>query len=275
MTDLDRLLRPDISHAAADAALWPDFTELESRGVRRRRARTLAVAAASVVAVLVAVDATPRVLGTQNDTITPVEQPQPRSMPAGDAQLAPGTYLAGRDESSAFEYTITFPEGWRVQGGNQYMLREDEPDGIGILAFLVDEIYADACLGDRGAVTKVGPSVQDLVDALLAQPGPAKSNPVRTTFAGFPATRIDLRVPASLQARDCFAGPGTGVQVWLSKPARYMVLGPASRLSVFVFEVTGQRQVFTVQYDPAHLSSVEQARLERILDSIRIKAPRP
>ncbi|MDP9182549.1 MAG: hypothetical protein M3P04_07230 [Actinomycetota bacterium] len=197
--------------------------------------------------------------------------PSRLSMPSGDAELVAGTYLAPKDESSAFEYSITFPAGWHLQAGNEYQLHEDAPGGVGILPFLVDEIYADACLGDRAGVTKVGPRPQDLIDALLAQVGPAKSSPVQTTFGGYPATRIDLRVPQSLQAKDCFLGPGTGVQLWQSPQHRYNVLGPQGMASVYVVDVDGQRQVFSVQYDPAHISDDDRVELQKILDSIRIQ----
>jgi hypothetical protein len=205
------------------------------------------------------------------DAAAPKATPSQLSFPTVDADLAPGTYAAPVDESTAVRYSITFPAGWRVQAGNEFYLHEDEAGGIGILPFVVDEIYADACRGDRGPVTKVGPRVQALVDALLAQPGPAKSTPVQTTLGGKPATRIDLRVPQRLQTQSCFGGPGTGVQLWLSEPARYMVLGPHGMVSVYVVNVGGQRQVFTVQYDPAHISAADRKDLTQILDSIHFE----
>lgn len=274
MTDLDRLLRPDVAHAAAEAVVTPDFASLERRGIRRRRARSLLAAGAAGLAVLVAVEATPRMLGSERDTITPLEQPSPRPMPLSDTVLDPGTYLVTRDESAAVDYTVTFPADWFVQNGNQFGRLVDSPEEFGFLPFVVDEIYADPCLGDRGRVTKVGPRAQDLVTALLAQPGPVKSAPVRTTVGGYPATRIDLRLPESLRAQNCFLGPGTGVQLWRSRPARYMVLDDTGRVSVYVVDVNGIRQVFASQYHSERISERDLAELRQVLASIRIVAPR-
>ena len=99
------------------------------------------------------------------DAAAPKATPSRLSFPTVDAELAPGTYTAPVDESTAVGYSITFPAGWDVQGGNEYATHGDAPGGVGILPFLVDQIYTDACLGDRGGVTMVGPRPHDLVDA--------------------------------------------------------------------------------------------------------------
>jgi hypothetical protein len=193
------------------------------------------------------------------------------SSPAGDAAIEPGTYLVPRSAGVSVDFTVTFPDGWRAHDSGAYDKHADEPDEIGFQSVVVDKIYADACRGDRGAQTKVGPGADALVSALLEQPGPAKSGPVETTLGGYPATRVDLRVPRRLQSRDCFRGPGTGVQLWLSEPDDYLVLGADGLVSVYVVEVNGERQVFTSQYRPAYTSKEDQAELQQILDSIRIE----
>ena len=276
MADLDRLLRSDISYAAADAVRPPDFTPIERRGVRRRRSRALLSAAAAGLVLVVAATAGPRVLDRRDsDRVTPLQQPPPRSLPiSGEGLLEPGTYLVPRDESALVDYTISFPAGWQIAGANEFYRDEDPARGgvgIGILPFVVDEIYSDACRGDRGSVTPVGPRPGDLVTALLAQRGPVKSAPVDATFGGYPATRIDLRVPDSLKTRNCFLGPGTGVQVWNSPHGRYLVIGSDNLVSVYVIDVNGRAQVFTVQYRPEQLSTADRAQLEGVLDSIRIR----
>lgn len=119
------------------------------------------------------------------------------------------------------------------------------------------------------AQTQVGPGVDDLVDALLAQPGPAKTT-VETTLGGYPATRADLRVPERLQTKSCFIGPGTGVRIWLNGPKNYLVFGPHGLLSIYVLDVNGQRAVFTSQYRLAHTSPQDQAELQQVLVSIHI-----
>jgi hypothetical protein len=148
---------------------------------------------------------------------------------------------------------------------------EDKPTGASFLPFQVDGIYADACRGQSGSVTVVGPRAQDLVTALLAQQGPVKSQPVTMTLGGYPATRIDLRSPPRLDTRSCFLGRGVGAQIWQNPEGRYLVLMPDGLLSVYVVDVRGKRQVFTTQYDPTGISATDLAALVQMMASIRIK----
>jgi hypothetical protein len=191
------------------------------------------------------------------------------SLPDSGA-LEAGTYLVPSSAWSAVDYTITFPEGWRVRESNLFDSNIEQFDEFAIQPFVVNKIYADACKGDRGAQIGVGPGVDDLVDALLAQPGPAKTS-AETTLGGYPATRVDLRVPDRLQTKNCFAGPGTGVQIWLNGPKNYLFLDPNGLLSIYVVDVDGERAVFTSQYKPAHTSPEDQAELQQVLDSIHIE----
>jgi hypothetical protein len=192
------------------------------------------------------------------------------SLPTGEGVVEPGTYLVPSSIRSAVDFTITFPEDWRVREGNLFDSNSEQPNEFGIEPFVVAKIYADACQGERGTQTRVGPTVDDLVDALLAQPGPATTSR-ETTLGGYPAVRVDLRVPDRLQTENCFEGPGTGVQIWRGGPENYLVLDPHGLLSIYVVDVDGERAVFTSQYRPAHTSPEDEAELQQVLDSIQIQ----
>ena len=192
------------------------------------------------------------------------------SLPTDDGGLAPGTYLVPSSRWSSVDFTITFPDDWFVREGKIFDTNIEQPDELGIQTFVVTKIYADACRGQRGAETRVGPTVDDLVGALLAQPGPHQSSR-ETTVGGYPATRVDLRVPDSLQTEDCFLGPGTGVQIWRNGPGNFLVLDPQGLLSIYVVDVDGEPAVFTSQYRPAHTSPEDEAELHQVLDSIEIQ----
>jgi hypothetical protein len=192
------------------------------------------------------------------------------SLPTDDGRVAPGTYLVPSSRWSSVDFTITFPEDWFVRDDKVFDTNIEQVDELTIEPFVVTKIYADACQGQRGAETKIGPTVEDLVGALLAQPGPHQSSR-RTTVGGYPATRVDLRVPDRLQTRDCFMGPGTGLQIWHNGPDSYLVLDPHGLLSIYVVDVDGERAVFTSQYRPAHTSPEDEAELQQVLDSIQIQ----
>ena len=175
---------------------------------------------------------------------------------------------------SIVDYTITIPEGWKGHTGHYLSKYEDvdETRGLSIYPVLVDEIYADPCEGERGPTVAVGPEVNDLVDALLAQPGTVATEPVQTTIGGRPATRVDLEVPKGADLRSCFLadyGP-PGLQIWFSDPSdKYFVLMPGYTAGVYVVDVDGERQVFLTQHGPA-ASDEDLRELQSMLDSIRI-----
>lgn len=205
------------------------------------------------------------------------------SIPLDDGpRLEPGTYRVsseGRTGSdpllwSVVDYTITIPEGWKGHTGHYLSKYEgfDETRGLVIYPVLVDEIYDDPCEGERGPTVAVGSEVNDLVDALLTQPGTATTEPVQTTIGGLPATRIDLEVPKGADLRSCLLadfGP-PGLQIWFSDPGgKYFVLMPGYTASVYVVDVDGERQVFLTQHGPA-ASDGDLRELQLMLDSIRI-----
>ncbi len=186
--------------------------------------------------------------------------------------IEPGTYLIPASAWSVADYTVTFPEGWEVQYGHLFSKHSDAANELGFYAVVVDEIFTDPCLGE-GVPVAVGSRVGDLVTALLEQPGPVKGSPVASTLAGYPATRIDLEVPQSLDLAKCRLAEDDvlGLQVWKSTPAdKYFVLLPGQRVSLYVVDVHGRRQVFLVETG-AHTSATDKAELKAALDSIHIE----
>ena len=183
--------------------------------------------------------------------------------------IEPGSYLIPRSEWSVADFDVTFPKGWTVQWGHDYLKHSDEPDEFGFYAVVVDSIYADACKGGE-KLMHIGPSVDDLVDALVSRPGPRASGPVETTLGGQPAVRIDLTVPQSTDPEECRL-EGAGLQVWYSPPAdKYFVLLPDGVASVYIVKLNGQRQVFLTQYRSA-ASAADLRELRAVLDSIQIR----
>jgi hypothetical protein len=192
-------------------------------------------------------------------------------MPAGDAAIEPGPYLIPSSAWSVTDFSVTFPEDWSVQYGHVFHKHQDEPDELGFYAVVVDEIFDDPCHGE-GVPVKVGPGVDALVTALQEQPGVEVSDPVESTFAGRPATRLDFAVPPGFDLQGCrlFDAGIEGLQIWYSQPAdKYFVLGPESPASAFILDVDGERQVFLTQHN-AVTSEDDLAELQTVLESIRI-----
>jgi hypothetical protein len=277
MVDLDRLLRADISDVATEAVEPPDFATIEHRGAQRRRTRTMLMTAAAVVVIALTAVGSSLVIGDESASPPPASPVPPSptvgAMPSnGRAEEAidPGTYRIPSSTWSAVEFTITFPKGWTVQWGNIYHYGPDQE--LAVEAAVVDEIYTDACRGD-GVTQAVGPRVEDLVTALRRQPGPATGRPVLTTLGGYPATRVDLRVPQGLDLESCRLADdgGLGLQIWHSEPAdNYFVLFPGAVASVYILDVGPERQVFVTQNRSPDSAEASVA-LEAVLDSIRVE----
>jgi hypothetical protein len=110
--------------------------------------------------------------------------------------LEPGTYRIPASPWSVTDFTVAFPEGWTSQYGHVYATHSDEPDELGFYAVVVDEIFTDTCAPEDETTRTVGAGVDDLITALREQAGGAVvSEPVRTRLGGYPATRIDLKIP--------------------------------------------------------------------------------
>ncbi len=193
------------------------------------------------------------------------------SIPAGDAPIEPGTYRIPESAWSVTDFTVTFPEDWTVQYGHVYASNRDQDDEFGFYAVDVDAIWADACKGgDSGALTEVGPSVDDLAAALGEQPGPRVSHPIETSLGGHPAVRLDFTVPEGFDLAPCNLGD-IGLQIWYSPPAdKHFVLLADGIASVYILDVNGERQVFLAQHGST-ISDQDLAELQAVLDSIRIE----
>lgn len=184
--------------------------------------------------------------------------------------IEPGTYRIPSSSWSVADFTVTFPEGWTVQYGHVYASNPDEDDEFGFYAVVVDDIFADACEGETGGLTEIGPSVDDLAEALLQQPGPEANGPIDTTLGGYPAIQIDLTIPGALDLETC-SFEGVGLQIWYSLAAdKYFVLLADGVASVYIVNVDGRRQVLLTQHRSG-TSDDDLSELQSILDSIHFE----
>jgi hypothetical protein len=179
--------------------------------------------------------------------------------------VEPGTYRMPSSRSSVADFTVTLPDGWMVQYGENFSKHADTDEGVGFYGVRVDDIYADACVGMDGELTEVGSGVDDLATALLQQPGPVTSGPVETTLGGYPAMRVDLKVPEGYSFKTCSLRDA--LQIWLSPPADYTVLFPDGDASAYIIDVEGERQVFWT-WAGSGVSDEDMQEFQAVLDSI-------
>ena len=202
---------------------------------------------------------------------TASSEPAPSTFPAVPTGIIePGTYAVRSGAYSAVPFAWTIPEGWVGQNGGQTVSKyPDEPRELGLNAYVITRIFADACSGTEADVIEVGPTADDLVAALLEQPGAAVAEPVEITIDGYSGVRVDLTVPADLDLSTCRPPAPGGIQIWQSMNGKYFVLLVEAVASVYVVDVQGERLVLSTQHGTTS-SPEDIAEMDAIIDSIKI-----
>jgi hypothetical protein len=256
--DVTRLVRSWIredEHDSADRVLEIVLARLDTTPQRRswwaaRRAGTMnnamriALLAASVaVAAVVGLRLLPSTSGpgaTPAPTATVAPEPTPRPLPFG------GTIEPGRYFWSIYGVRVAFdvPAGWFSREFGLYKA-PDELDEIdwGPIIRDITHVYADACKSE-GALRPVGPSADDLVQALADQLG-SDAEVAEIDLGGTPATRVQLAPAAGLDRAQCRFGVESPLQIWADpEETDFYALGVGYSGTVVVLDVGGTRLVF-------------------------------
>lgn len=251
------------------------------------------LAAAAVVVVLFVgsqmLGSTPGGLGSgasptpEASVAAPTEPPSPMPTPGSepDGDLAPGNYVhhplpAPNDSLSV---TFTVPEGWNA-GGALVPAGEPgtgAPGGMGIQFDDVTTLNGDPCDWSGTADDiDVGPTVDDLIDALSAQTAYEVSDPEDVTIGGYSGKRVDIVHPTepftgvSSEALECDEGQYRLWSTIVHGPHPVYAQGPANRWQANVLDVDGIRLVI-VRMDFPDTSSADRAEMDAIVDSLVIE----
>ncbi len=226
--------------------------------------------------------------GEQSDTPSPTPTSTPTPTAAASAgvtefpgysdQVAPGTYLWPAGGAAPADITFTIPSGWISRYGIPHKDR-DGPAEMAVGSWIIANVYADPCQWQGSALDPaVGPTVDDLASALMAQKGRAASPPTDVTLGGYPAKRIEVSVPADLDPATCdegvmrtWVGPGERVDTWYSDdPEARSPLRSGQLNVVYIVDVNGERLVIDTWHMPG-TSAADLAELDAILASMRIE----
>ena len=214
-------------------------------------------------------------------TAPPSPTATPRSAP-DNGILAPGTYafhpLPAPNDSLTVTFTVA--EGWQTFGTVLMPSGEpgtEPPGGMSIL--FPDDVTTlnDPCnwLGTADDV-RVGPAVDDLVEALLAQTAYKVSDPVDVTIGGYTGKRVDIVHPTEpftgqdSDAPECDQGV---FQLWNTAAwgeDGIYAQGPADRWHTNILDVEGTRFVIVTR-DFAGTSPADRAEMDAIIDSVVIQ----
>jgi hypothetical protein len=167
--------------------------------------------------------------------------------------------------------TVTVPshwtafEGWALNGTDVA-----PPAGYGMGFWGIANLYADPLDRSAGLAEPIGPTVDDLVEALVSHPGWTATEPTPVTIDGYAGMYLEVTVPDDVTFGDC--DPDNGFWMWTTPTAgQRCAQAPGQIHHMWVLDVDGERLVIaglsfpdTAEADrEAVIAVAESAQIER------------
>lgn len=209
---------------------------------------------------------------------TPSANAGPATLTVGRERevLDAGTYVADLASRSAPakrfpKVLITVPDGWANDRGWSLA-----PLGYitGVMFWDVVDVYAHPCQW-QGPRVHPGPTVDDLVAALMAQPLRNATEPVDVTIDGYHGKRLEWSVPIDIAFTDCDVRDPGGEPTFESWTAtgwstdRYQQ-GPGQIDRLWILDVGGARLVIDAQFMP-EATEQQVAELMQVVETLRFE----
>lgn len=194
---------------------------------------------------------------------TPTPTPIPPSLPAAES-IDPGTYTFAGEGLNA---TITVPAGW----GNLEQIGVTKGSGETFMVVTFwpfsgdfNEVYSDPCNWSTSIIEPpVGPTVDDLANALAAQAMRGDAVPTDVAIDGYQGKSLEMSVPTDIVLADCDGGE------FRSWSGRYHQ-GPGQVDRVYILDVEGEREVIIVHHMPG-ASEADLAEQQAVFESIDLQ----
>ncbi len=205
------------------------------------------------------------------------------SMP--DGRLEGGTYRLRPLPQSAPNLTIdaAVPEGWHGFGSwaitGPSASEQAGPDGVAVAFVATEGLRSDPCHWDLDGTGRleqpgdvaVGPTVDDLVAALIANPSYESSTPMPVTLDGFAGQRLDLELPTDHIA--CDREADTIERRYLvftgDEGGGFTAMADAPHSQLSIVDVDGARLIVVLMSHPG-TSGEDLSAAQGILDSLVI-----
>jgi hypothetical protein len=182
--------------------------------------------------------------------------PTPRAFEDASGALDPGTYVSS---VGSVEITFTVPAGWNNEPTSPELAGPHGEDG-GLSFWIVTDLFADPCRFSQGTLDpRPGPSVDDLANALVEQPGIDAESPSDIVVDGFAGKYVEYTTPAT--------GCPDGFGPW--ETPNGTVMFPSTDARYWVLDVDGTRLVI-LAYLWEEATSQGRAELQAIIDSVEI-----
>lgn len=212
----------------------------------------------------------------------PSPTPSPMPLTPETALIAGATYsmsepfLAGSPRM-----VLTIPgSGWTTVGeynvGKDVVATSIVPDyhDVAMTPWRPENLVLDPCRWQTGGVVDppVGPSVDDLAAALVAQAGENATAPTAIEIDGYAGKRVEVWIPAAVNIGAC---PGGDYGRWLEGGGKGgHTYGNGQHDVVYILDVEGIRGVIDTMYLPG-VPEADIAEMEALVESIRFEWPTP
>ena len=217
-------------------------------------------------------------------TTVPTAQPSPVATTVPeilDGVLPAGTYRLRPFASGTMTIDVTVPAGGWV-GGPPSALggpvgESNGPNGLAIGFLNAQTLHSDPCHWDRDGSgsapqvgdIEVGPTVDDLVQALAASTTYESSTPVDATLGGFSGKRLELQLVPDPSGCDSYDGSGDQFFVFGGRDGSQYAQGGANTWQLTIVDVEGTRLV-AILISYAETSGEHLSAAQGILDSVVI-----
>ena len=203
-------------------------------------------------------------------------QPATSSAPSAIAEVPPPLFDGSPDitagtyslELRGVPMQITVPAGW-TRHEDFYLTAGPEETSDGFISFFdVTDVYRDPCNWGAGK-TGIGPSVDDLVAGLQAQPGLQTSAPKPLNVDGFTGTELAYSTRADLDLSTCYSGTFALWTVAVGGPLdRQISNRPGDTGTVWILNLNGKRGV--ISFGASDPNSDTSVQLNEMVRSVTI-----
>ena len=222
---------------------------------------------------------------TASPSVTAQPSPAPTSSQTAltppdvpDGVLLSGTYRLRPFTASNLTVDVDVPEGGWVGdppsaiGGP--VGESNGPNGVAVAFLNSDTINSDPCHWDKNGTgtapqpgdVEVGPTVDDLVEALAASTKYESTTPVDATLGGYSGKGLELRLVPDPSGCDTFDGDVDQYFVFGGREAGQFAQGGANTWQVTIVDVDGTRLVnVLISYEDTSAADLSAA--QAIIDS--------
>jgi len=226
----------------------------------------------------------PGVTETPQPTASPAVTPEPSAAvipPLPEGTLTAGTYRLRPSSSETMTIDATGPDGgW--SGGPPNAIggpvgESNGPNGLAVAFFKAQTINSDPCHWDKDGSgnapqegdIEVGPTVDDLAEALAANASYESTTPVEATLGGYSGKRLELQLVPDPSGCDTFSGEGDQYFVFGGRDGGQFAQGGANTWQVTIVDVEGTRLI-AVLLAYEETSAADLSAAQGILESVVI-----